>query len=151
MRRIELRLEFDAAGIERHGPRPFRRGSSELEALINGYPQSIGNAYLQVDGQTVSSEFNYGTLTNFLSLSPGAHSLEALDILGYRVGPIKSASLSAGKDYTLILVGTYPNYRVLAFEEPASSKGKVQLSLYEASPAVPGPISAAIALRAVKV
>jgi hypothetical protein len=115
----------------------FAEGAPELEALINGYPQSIGSAYLQVDGQTVSSEFNYGTLTNFLALSPGAHSLEALDILGYRVGPIKSASLSAGKDYTLILVGTYPNYRVLAFEEPASSKGKVQLSLYEASPAVP--------------
>jgi hypothetical protein len=115
----------------------FADGAPELEALINGYPQSIGSAYLQVDGQTVSSEFNYGTLTNFLSLTPGAHSLTALDILGYRVGPIKSASLSAGKDYTLILVGAYPKYSVLVFEEPASSKGDVQLSLYEASPSVP--------------
>lgn len=115
----------------------FADGAPELEALINGVPQDIGSAYLQVDGQTVSSEFDYGTLTNFLSLSPGAHSLEALDILGYRVGPVKVAALTAGEQYTLILVGTYPKYRVLAFEEPASSKGNAQLSLYEASPSVP--------------
>lgn len=115
----------------------FAEGAPELEALIDGVPQNIGNAYLQVDGQTVSSQFNYGTMTNFLFLSPGAHSLVALDELGYRVGPLKSASLSAGKEYTLILVGTYPNYRVLTFEEPASSKGQVQLSLYEASLSVP--------------
>jgi hypothetical protein len=115
----------------------FADGAPELEALINGYPQSIGSAYLQVDGQTVTSEFDYGTFTNFLFLSPGAHSLEALDSLGYRVGPVKVAALTAGKQYTLILVGTYPKYSVLAFEEPASSKGNAQLSLYEASPSVP--------------
>jgi len=115
----------------------FADGAPELEALINGVPQDIGNAYLQVDGQTVSSAFDYGTLTNFLFLSPGAHSLGALDILGYRVGPVKSSVLSADKDYTLILVGTYPQYRVLTFEEPAGSKANVQLSLYEASPSVP--------------
>ena len=113
----------------------FAEGAPELEALINGVPQDIGSAYLQVDGQTVSSQFDYGTLTNFLLLAPGAHSLEALDILGYRVGPVKVASLTGGKQYTLILVGTYPKYSVLAFEEPASSKA--QLSLYEASPSVP--------------
>ena len=115
----------------------FSEGAPELEALINGVPQDIGSAYLQVDGQTVSSEFDYGTLTNFLLLSPGVHSLEALDILGYRVGPVKVAALTAGKQYTLILVGTYPKYSVLGFEEPASSKGNAQLSLYEASPSVP--------------
>ena len=115
----------------------FADGAPELEALINGVPQDIGSAYLQVDGQTVSSQFDYGTLTNFLSLSPGAHSLVALDILGYRVGPVKIGTLTAGKQYTLILVGTYPKYSVLEFEEPASSKGNAQLSLYEASPTVP--------------
>ena len=35
------------------------------------------------------------------------------------------------------MVGSYPRYSVLTFEEPASSKGKAQLSLYEASPSVP--------------
>src|ERR1700735_1477990 len=111
----------------------FADGAPELEALINGVPQDIGNAYLQVDGQTVSSAFDYGTLTNFLFLSPGAHSLGALDILGYRVGPVKSSIMSDNKDYTKILVGRYPQYRVLTFEEPAGSKANVQLSLYEAS------------------
>jgi hypothetical protein len=33
-------------------------------------------------------------------------------------------------------VGSYPNYRVLTYEEPAG-KGSTQLSLYEASPSVP--------------
>src|SRR6202034_2221843 len=36
----------------------FADGAPELEALINGVPQDIGNAYLQVDGQTVSSAFD---------------------------------------------------------------------------------------------
>ncbi|HLY03657.1 MAG TPA: DUF4397 domain-containing protein [Candidatus Cybelea sp.] len=115
----------------------FGDGAPELEAIINGVPQSIGQAYLQVDGQTVDTQFSYGSMTQFLFLTPGTHSLTALDDLGYRVGPLKSASLSTGKEYTLILVGSYPKYRVLAFEEPASIKGGAQLSLYEASPQVP--------------
>jgi hypothetical protein len=115
----------------------FAEGAPELEALINGVPQDIGAAYLQVDGQTVTNTFNYGSLTQFLPFPPGAHSLVALDELGYRVGPFKSPTLAAGKRYTLVLVGTYPQYRVLAFEEAADANGNAQLSLYEASPSVP--------------
>jgi hypothetical protein len=115
----------------------FAEGAPELEAIINGVPQSIGQAYLQVNGQTVSSTFNYGSLTTFVPLSPGTLTLQALSVLGYRVGPFKSSHLTAGNGYTLALVGSYPNYRVLTFEEPASSKGSPQLSLYEASPTVP--------------
>ncbi len=114
----------------------FGEGAPELDTLINGVPQSIGAAYLQVDGRTVNSQFSYASMTQFLSFPPGTRSLTALDVLGYAVGPIKSSSLSAGKTYTLILVGSYPHYRVLVFEEPASAKG-AQLSLYEASPSVP--------------
>jgi hypothetical protein len=115
----------------------FVDGAPELEALINGVPQNIGAAYLQVDGQTVDSQFTYGSMTQFLILSPGAHSLEALDISGYRVGPVKSAALASGNNYTLVLVGSYPKYSVLVFQEPSSSKAGAQLSLYEASPQVP--------------
>jgi hypothetical protein len=70
-----------------------------------------------------------------VNLTAGTLSLVARDGSGYTVGPFESTALAAGKQYTLILVGTYPKYRVLAFEEPASSKA--QLSLYEASPSVP--------------
>jgi hypothetical protein len=114
----------------------FAEGAPELEAIINGVPTGIGTAYLQVDGETLNSSFNYGTMTQFLILAPGKHSLEALDDLGYRVGPIRTTALSAGKQYTVVLVGSYPTYRVLTFEEPADSSG-AQLSLYEASPTVP--------------
>ncbi|HEY2554398.1 MAG TPA: DUF4397 domain-containing protein [Candidatus Cybelea sp.] len=116
----------------------FAEGAPELDTIINGVPASIGLAYLRVNGQTVSSQFNYGTITPFLNTTPGTKSMTALDILGYRVGPLKSSPLTGGKDYTLVLVGTYPHYRVLTFEEPPDSKGGAQLSLYEASPAVPG-------------
>ena len=120
----------------------FADGAPELEAIINGVPQAIcrgasAPCYLQVDGQTVSTQFDYGSMTQFLLLNAGAHSMTALDSLGYRVGPLKSAPLAAGKEYTLIFVGSYPNYRALTFEEPASAKGSAQLSLYEASPQVP--------------
>jgi hypothetical protein len=115
----------------------FAEAAPSLETIINGVPQSIGNAYLRVNGQTVSSQFNYGSISSFLNMTPGTKSMSALNILGYRVGPFKSSPLTGGKDYTLVLVGSYPNYRVLTFEEPPGSKGGAQLSFYEASPAVP--------------
>lgn len=113
----------------------FADGAPALETLINGVPQDIGTAYLQMDGATVASQFSYGTLTPFLGVGAGAHSLVARDQLGYAVGPLKTPSLTAGSRYTLIVVGAYPNYSVLAFEEPQSTSG-AQLSLYEASPSV---------------
>jgi hypothetical protein len=120
----------------------FAEGAPDLETLIGGVPGSLcpvvtAPCYLQDNGQTVTQAFTYGSFTTFLFVTPGVQSLVALDDLGYRVGPLKSAPLSAGKAYTLIVVGTYPKYSVLTFEEPASSKGNVQLSLYEASPTVP--------------
>jgi hypothetical protein len=114
----------------------FAEGAPLLETLIGGVPGPIGSAYLQVDGSTVASSFNYGTFTPFLNLSGGTHSLVARDTLGYAVGPIKTPALTPGGRYTLVLVGTYPNYRVLTFAEPQSSS-EAQLSLYEASPGVP--------------
>ena len=115
----------------------FAEAAPALETLINGVPQPIGSAYLRVNGQTVSSQFNYGSITSFLNMTPGTKSMSALNTLGYRVGPFTSSPLTGGKDYTLVLVGSYPHYRVLTFEEPAGSKTGTQLSLYEASPAVP--------------
>jgi hypothetical protein len=114
----------------------FAEGAPNLETLIGGVPESIGFAYLQVDGKTVASSFNYGTFTPFVAVSAGAHSLVARDELGYAVGPLATPALTGGDRYTLILVGSYPNYRVLAFAEPAGN-GNAQLSLYEASPTVP--------------
>jgi hypothetical protein len=113
----------------------FADGAPHLETLINGYPQDIGsNAYLQVDSKTVVSTFTYGIFTSFMSVSAGVHSLVARDPLGYAVGPLKTTSLAGGKSYTLVVVGTYPKYQVLTFDEPANS-GSASLSLYNASPA----------------
>lgn len=114
----------------------FADGAPFLVTLINGVPTDIGTAYLQVDGQTVASSFTYGTITSFTGLPAGTHSLKALDTLGYFVGPLKSTSLSPGKRYTLVLVGAYPNYSIVAFEEPANQSG-AQMSFYEASPGAP--------------
>ena len=123
----------------------FAEGAPELVATINGLPQCIGTSYLQMDGQTVNSSFAYGTLTQFTLVPPGTHELTVLDDLGYRVGPIKTAALSAGKNYTLVITGIgastcnppkLPTYSVITFEEPPNSN-EAQLSLYEASPKVP--------------
>ena len=75
-------------------------------------------------------------MSSFVPEAPGVQSLVARDTLGYKVGPLKSASLSPGGRYTLVVVGTYPNYNVLTFTEPKNASG-AQLSLYEASPAMP--------------
>ncbi|HEY6327576.1 MAG TPA: DUF4397 domain-containing protein [Candidatus Cybelea sp.] len=114
----------------------FADGAPFLKTLINGYPTDIGAAYLQANGRTVASSFVYGTLTAFVILPPGTLSLKALDTTGYFVGPLKSPALTAGNRYTLVVVGAYPNYSVLAFAEPKPSSGAA-MSFYEASPAVP--------------
>lgn len=119
----------------------FVDGAPSLETLIGSSPESICASasipcYLQVNGETVTSIFTYGSMTPFIAVAPGTLSLVARDEMGYAVGPLKSAALASGKRYTLIVVGTYPNYSVLTFDEPASS-GDAQLALYEASPAVP--------------
>lgn len=71
-----------------------------------------------------------------MGVAAGTLSIVARDTRGYAVGPLKTPALAAGGRYTLIVVGSYPNYSVLAFEEPPSS-GDARLSLYEASPSVP--------------
>jgi hypothetical protein len=112
-------------------------GAPVLEALINGVPQSLGsNVYLQLDTTTVVSLFNYGTASSFMPTPPGTHSLFARNTEGYFVGPLKTAALSPGQRYTLIVVGSYPKYQVLTFEEPPFSN-TAAISLYEASPSVP--------------
>ena len=114
----------------------FVDGAPSLETLVNGVPTDIGAAYLRVDGQTVTYTFSYGSITNFMPLSAGVHAMRALDTAGYFVGPLKTPSLKAGTNYTLVVVGSYPTYDVLTFEEPKNGS-EAQLSLYEASPTVP--------------
>ena len=113
----------------------FVEGAPVLEALVNGAPQDIGStAYLSVNGATVATSFLYGTRTPFVALPAGTLSLTALDSLGYAVGPVNTtAALTAGKSYTVVLVGAYPTYRALTFEEPAATSD-AQLAVYEASP-----------------
>jgi Domain of unknown function (DUF4397) len=114
----------------------FVEGAPVLETLVNGVPTSIGAAYLTVDGATIAPAFRYGDVTPFVARPAGVQSVEARDSLGYSVGPLKTAALTAGKTYTAVVAGTYPNYRALAFAEPAGS-GEASLAVYEASPAYP--------------
>lgn len=116
----------------------FADGAPSLETLIGGVPQPLcPNAstpcYLQVNKQTVTQGFYYGSMTSFLSVAAGSLSLVARVEAGYAVGPLTTSALSAGKSYTLVVVGSYPKYQVLAFEEPPST-GSARLSLYNASP-----------------
>lgn len=112
----------------------FADGSPSLEALVNGVPQDLGPyTYLQVDRQNVTTGFTYGAFTSFLNVNAGALSLVARDTLGYAVGPLATTALTSGKTYTIVVVGTYPKYQALTFEEPASF-GSAALSLYNASP-----------------
>ncbi|HEU5479276.1 MAG TPA: DUF4397 domain-containing protein [Candidatus Tumulicola sp.] len=114
----------------------FVEGAPVLETLVNGVPTSIGEAYLAVDAETIASSFPYGDVTPFVTRPAGVQSIEARDSLGYSVGPLKTDALPAGKSYTVVVAGTYPNYRALAFLETAGDGG-ASLAVYEASPAYP--------------
>jgi Domain of unknown function (DUF4397) len=114
----------------------FIEGAPELEALVGGVPTDIGLAYLSVNGTTIASSFPYSSVTSYSSFPAGTLSLSALDSLGYSVGPIKTTSpLEGGKKYTVVLLGAYPDYRAVVYEDPPVSTS-AQLSVYEASPSV---------------
>jgi len=116
----------------------FVDGAPELDGIIGSTPQPVCkgpsvSCYLQVDGQTVSSQLYYGYMTPFVQVSAGSLSLVAADTSGYTVGPLKTTTLTDGGRYTIIIVGTYPNYKALAYPEPASSSD-ARVSLYAAAP-----------------
>jgi len=108
-------------------------GAPALETYIGGFLEKITPAYATLNGVTVTSALSYGTITPFTTCAAGAASIIARNDQGYAVGPLKTPNLTAGGHYTLIIVGAYPHYSVLAISEPATS-GSAQLSLYEASP-----------------
>jgi hypothetical protein len=115
----------------------FIEAAPILEALVNGVPTGLGNSeYLSVDGTTTSSQFPYGYLTAYAEFHAGTQSIEVLDELGYKVGPLKTDVLSAGKQYTIAIVGSYPNYKTIVFEDPAPSSS-ARLALYQAAPLTP--------------
>jgi hypothetical protein len=118
----------------------FVDGATELDGIIGSTPQPVCkgpsvSCYLQVNGQTVSSQLYYSYITPFTHFNAGTLSLVAADTSGYTVGPLKTATLAAGGRYTIVIVGTYPNYKAVAYQEPASSSD-AEVSLYEAAPAL---------------
>ena len=112
----------------------FLEAARELEALVNGVPTGLGTSrYLSVNGMTTSSQFPYAYLTTYSSFHAGTQSIEVLDELGYKVGPIQTDGLTAGKQYTIAVVGSYPHYKAIAFEDPAATIS-AQVTVYEVSP-----------------
>jgi hypothetical protein len=112
----------------------FLEAAPELEALVNGVPTGLGTSeYLSVNGMTTSSQFPYAYLTTYSSFHAGTQSIEVLDELGYKVGPIQTDGLTAGKQYTIAVVGSYPHYKAIAFEDPAATIS-AQVTVYEVSP-----------------
>lgn len=116
----------------------FVDGASELDTVIGSTPQAIckgpsASCYLQVNGETVSNQLYYSYITPFTHVNAGTLSLVAADTSGYTVGPLKTATLTGGARYTIVIVGTYPNYKTLAYQEPASSSN-AEVSLYQAAP-----------------
>ncbi|MBV8489532.1 MAG: DUF4397 domain-containing protein [Candidatus Eremiobacteraeota bacterium] len=119
----------------------FLEGAPELETNVAGAPQALGlSSFLTVNGQTVSSGgaygFAYQWMTQFINVQTGAQTLKVYDSIGYSVGPFTTPPLKAGSFYTVAIVGTYPKYKLLTFNEPAPSTGAA-LSVYEASPTKP--------------
>jgi len=119
----------------------FVDGAPLLETPIGSTPQSIcagasAPCYLQVNGQSVTQSFYYGSISPFVGVPSGTLALVARDEAGYAVGPLKTPPLAGGSTYTIAVIGSYPKYQVVAFAEPGPSSD-ARLSLYEASPSVP--------------
>lgn len=111
----------------------FVDGSPLLEADVSGTPLGLGAAFLTVDGTTLASSFAYGTITQYAPFSSGSHSIVVSDSLGYSVGPFKTPPLAGDKSYSIALIGSYPRYSLLTFEDTPAGTGAT-LRVYEASP-----------------
>jgi hypothetical protein len=114
----------------------FLEAAPTLEAIVNGQPTDIGPAYLSVGGTTIASSFPYAALTAFSNFPAGAQSIELLDSIGYKVGPLETSALAGGKRYTIAVIGTYPNYKAIALQEP-DPQSNVSLTAYGAAPSTP--------------
>jgi hypothetical protein len=115
----------------------FVEGAPLLETKVGGAPVGLGTAFLSVNDTTVASYFPYGWITQFSSYKAGVLQVRVIDSLGYAVGPFKTNALAGGKSYSVVLVGTYPKYSLLTFEEPPAASGKASLAVYAASPSTP--------------
>ena len=143
MRRIEFELEFDAAGIERHGARALRRRRSRARnahrrhaaSHLLGGERSLLSASRRADGHARS--FTTARMTSFLSVTAGTHSLVARDIWGIAVGPLKIAALDRRQAIHADLGGNVSEIQRAGVRRTGKPKGNAQLSLYEASPSVP--------------
>jgi len=114
----------------------FVEAAPLLEEDVGGVPIGLGTSYLMVDGATIASLFEYGTITQCANYSAASHTIAVFDSLGYSVGPFKTPALAAGKSYSIALVGEYPRYSLLTFEESGTGSG-AGLRVYEASPSEP--------------
>jgi hypothetical protein len=111
----------------------FVEGSPALETEVGGVPIPLGTSFLQVNGVTIASQFEYGSITQFVKAS-GVQTIRIADSLGYNIGPFTTPALAAGSTYSVVLAGTFPHYRLLTFQEPKPSSGAT-LAVYGASPA----------------
>jgi len=113
----------------------FVEGAPQLQTNVGGVPLGLGTSYLSVDGTTIASSFGYGTITQYLPYQPGKHELTVRDSLGYEVGPFTVPEITAAQSYSVVLIGTYPKYTLLAFADPKTTSG-ASLAVYEASPSL---------------
>lgn len=114
----------------------YVEGSPLLETKVGGVAVPLGTSFLSVNGVTIASTFEYGYITQFVNAPAGKQSIRIIDSLGYSVGPFVTPAFAAGSTYSVVLAGSYPHYRLLAFTEPKPASGAT-LAVYGAAPSRP--------------
>jgi hypothetical protein len=111
--------------------------SPSFVRIIHASPD-IGTADVFVDGKHLLSNFQFGTVTDYVSLTPGPH-LVKVGLIGK--GPnaaiiTQPLTVNSGDVYTVAAIGTQKEgFKLIAFNDNNSvQSGKAELRVYNLSP-----------------
>jgi hypothetical protein len=114
-----------------------RADSPSFVRIIHASPD-IGTADVFVDGKHLLSNFQFGTVTSYVSIAPGPH-LVKVGLIGK--GPnaaiiTQTLTVNSGDVYTVAALGTQTlGFKLIAFnDDNLVQEGKAKLRVYNLSP-----------------
>jgi hypothetical protein len=119
--------------------RPASAASPAFVRVVHASP-NIGTADVFLDGTKVLSNFQFGTVTDYVTIPPGPHKVQ-IALIGKGIGAAvitQTLSVDPGMAYTVAALGANPSDLSLKvfIDNNLLSTGKAKLRVYHLSPGI---------------
>jgi Domain of unknown function (DUF4397) len=119
--------------------RPASAASPAFVRVVHASPD-IGTADVFLDGKEVLSNFQFGTVTDYVTIPPGPHKVQ-IALIGKGIGAAvitQTLSVDPGMAYTVAALGANPGELSLKVftDNNLLSNGKAKLRVYHLSPGI---------------